>query len=328
MKRFKNILLFYDGKVGTDAALARAQTLARSNGARLTIVEVIERIPGDLLSLLGPLTRDELDHQERYIAERKAQLERLALSLCEDGLTVGSEVLRGTPFLEVIRKVLRDDHDLVVMTADSRKGLREVTFGSTSMHLMRKCPCPVWVMNPKAGRRFQHILAAVDPPVAATANKELDVKILQLASSLSRMEGCELEVLHAWELTGRDLDTSRSEITDRIKSDLITRNKEIHQGAVDRLLADVDLSGTEPNINLPRGEPWAIIPRFAREQAVDLIVMGTVTRTGIAGFFMGDTAEHVLQQVDCSVLAIKPEGFQTPVKLEDSEQPSEVSRAV
>ena len=50
---------------------------------------------------------------------------------------------------------------------------------------------------------------------------------------------------------------------------------------------------------------------------VDLVVMGTVTHTGIAGFFIGTTAEDVLRQVDCSVLTVKPEGFESPVRLDD-----------
>jgi nucleotide-binding universal stress UspA family protein len=41
--------------------------------------------------------------------------------------------------------------------------------------------------------------------------------------------------------------------------------------------------------------------------------MGTVARTGVRGFIMGNTAETVLEQIDCSVLAIKPQGFVTPV---------------
>ena len=44
--------------------------------------------------------------------------------------------------------------------------------------------------------------------------------------------------------------------------------------------------------------------------------MGTVCRTGIAGFFIGNTAESILQQVDCSVLTVKPDGFVSPVVLE------------
>ena len=49
----------------------------------------------------------------------------------------------------------------------------------------------------------------------------------------------------------------------------------------------------------------------------DLVVMGTVARTGVPGFIMGNTAEMILNQIDCSVLAIKPSGFVTPVTLEE-----------
>jgi nucleotide-binding universal stress UspA family protein len=50
---------------------------------------------------------------------------------------------------------------------------------------------------------------------------------------------------------------------------------------------------------------------------MDLIIMGTVARTGIPGFLMGNTAETILNRIECSVLAIKPAGFVTPVTLED-----------
>jgi len=47
----------------------------------------------------------------------------------------------------------------------------------------------------------------------------------------------------------------------------------------------------------------------------DLVVMGTVARTGIAGWLIGNTAEAILEQLQCSVLAVKPHGFVSPVKL-------------
>ena len=316
MKRFKNILFLYNGEIGSEAALVRAQALARSNGARLTLLEVVQHVPSDLVALLGGTPLDQPEIEARYMEERRALLERVAVSIRQDGVPAEIKVLRGKAFLETIRTVLRDGHDLIVMIADSVKGLRNITFGSTSMHLMRKCPCPVWVMKPKAGSRFRRILAAVDPPVDGKANSPLDVKIVQLATSLSHMEGCELDVVHAWDLVGPDLETSRSENTERMLTDLLERNRSAHEEAVERLLAESGLNGTQPRIRLLRGEPWSIVPRFARQHAVDLIVMGTVTRTGIAGFLIGDTAEHVLQQVDCSVLAVKPEGFQTPITLE------------
>jgi len=59
-----------------------------------------------------------------------------------------------------------------------------------------------------------------------------------------------------------------------------------------------------------------LIPLIVAEQQIDLIVMGTVARTGVPGFFIGNTAESILRQVKCSVMAVKPEGFVTPVTLE------------
>ncbi len=45
---------------------------------------------------------------------------------------------------------------------------------------------------------------------------------------------------------------------------------------------------------------------------IELLVMGTVCRTGVAGFIMGNATERVLDQVNRSVLTIKPEWFQVP----------------
>jgi nucleotide-binding universal stress UspA family protein len=45
--------------------------------------------------------------------------------------------------------------------------------------------------------------------------------------------------------------------------------------------------------------------------------MGTVARSGIPGLIMGNTAEAILTELECSVLAIKPPGFVTPVTLLD-----------
>jgi len=59
------------------------------------------------------------------------------------------------------------------------------------------------------------------------------------------------------------------------------------------------------------------IPEIVKEEKIDLIMMGTVGRTGIPGLLMGNTAETVLNRIDCSVLAVKPEGFITPVRLEE-----------
>jgi nucleotide-binding universal stress UspA family protein len=67
-------------------------------------------------------------------------------------------------------------------------------------------------------------------------------------------------------------------------------------------------------LHLVEGEAGTVIPKLAVKERIDLIVMGTVARAGLEGYFIGNTAETVLQRVDCSVLTVKPDAFVSPVK--------------
>ena len=52
---------------------------------------------------------------------------------------------------------------------------------------------------------------------------------------------------------------------------------------------------------------------YLQRHRVDLLCMGTVARSGLRGLLTGNTAENVLPWIDCSLLAVKPQGFVTPV---------------
>ena len=310
MKRFKNILAVYNQAPGDEATLRRATSLARRNDAHLTVAEVYG--DPDFLSTRVALQR-ETATQER-IAERQEYLERMIVSIRREGVDVSATVLTGTSFLVIIQEVLRQNHDLVIMTAESETHFKRMFFGSTSMHLMRKCPCPVWITDPgRPSDTYRRILAAVDTHTSGETNEALNTLIMDLATSLARIEQSELHVVHAWEMDRRDDETSRSEISLEILDRLIQRNLEVHQVGVDALLGRYQLDDLPFELHMVRGQPRAVIPRLADEIGADLLILGTVSRTGIAGFFIGNSAEAVLRQVDCAVLTLKPPGFVTPV---------------
>jgi len=58
----------------------------------------------------------------------------------------------------------------------------------------------------------------------------------------------------------------------------------------------------------------SIIIDFAEKNKTDLIVMGTVGGSGLSGMLIGNTAEKVIAPINCSILTVKPENFQTPVQ--------------
>ena len=96
-----------------------------------------------------------------------------------------------------------------------------------------------------------------------------------------------------------------------------------HESSLDELMREVtsDLGSdtTEyptPRIHLEKGAAEKKIPVLAKRIGIDLVVMGTVVRTGTPGFIIGNTAETILNQIDCSVLALKP-----PVRPSDARKP-------
>lgn len=182
------------------------------------------------------------------------------------------------------------------------------------MHLMRKCPCPVWVMKPTRRKRYARIMAVVDPDSSDEEKNLLNVKIMDLATSLAQMEKSKLHIVHAWTLFGERWLKGRDGVKPNDLRKLLREEKETHRNQLDELLKNYALDDLKHQSHLVKGDADVVISELVSEKQADLLVMGTVCRTGIAGFFIGNTAEKVLQQVECSVLTVKPDRFVTPVK--------------
>lgn len=309
MKLFKNILYVTEPTVGQSAAVERAVTLAETNQSKLTIIDVFPPVAEDYRA-------DATDHH------RKA-LESL-ISPYRKRLEIRLDLMMGTLFLEVVRAVLRNGHDLVIKTAEDPDFLKRL-FGSNDMHLLRKCPCPVWLMKPREKPNYGTIVAAVDfDPLNPTASEQaLNLEILELAASLALTDSASLHIEHAWEALAERTMTMRGDIPYESIAKHISQEHTLHQKGLDRLIETMrDQVGADvydrllPRLHQPKGPPKTMIATSAAGLSADLVVMGTVARTGISGFIIGNTAEAILDQLMCSVLAVKPPGFTSPVKLD------------
>ena len=307
MQRFKNILLVLNPEIEWRATLDKAVSLARQNGGRLTLFSALNEPPGS-----EGYSKAVVQHQlTAATAERQEWLRGLTRPFRKDSIEVVTHVVEGIPFLEIIRQVLREKHDLVITTAEEKKGIRARLFDATSMHLMRKCPCPVWVIKQAQTQSYTRILAAVAPSVYDSQRNALNPLILQLADSMARMNSAELHVINVWRLFDAQGYYKETEVQN-------AKTQEIQQKQrFDTLINQTGVIVADPHLHLIMGNPDERIPELVVAESIDLLVMGTVCRTGIAGFLIGNTAEEVLNQVDCSVLTLKPEGFVTPVTPEE-----------
>jgi len=318
MKRFKNILLIANFDVRQQLAVDRAVSLARQNEASLTVFTVVRDFPADARMLITVMPPQEL--LEMVIADHREKVDALAADISRQGVDVRSHVETGTPFLEIIRQVLRDKHDLVILASEGKGGFKERLFGSTSMHLMRKCPCPVWVVKPAKQSKYKRILAAVDmtSDFPNPERESLNPLILQLANSLAQMDNSDLHVVQVWSVFAEGYMEARGGLSQETIDKWREEGKKEYSIKLNSLLRRVGLSGFFVHRHVLRDDDASnAIVKLAKSKKIDLLVMGTVCNTGVAGFFIGNTAEKVLSEVNCSVLTVKPEGFVTPVTLDN-----------
>ena len=139
---------------------------------------------------------------------------------------------------------------------------------------------------------------------------------MDIAVSISQMTNSHLDVLHYWFLPGVSLLSSgRTKINpDKLKQ-MITLAEKIHTQRITKLIEKYDLSNINHSINILEGDPGYMISSFAEDNGIDLIVMGTIGRSGLLGLLIGSTAENVIESVNCSVLTLKPENYKSPIRL-------------
>lgn len=313
MDPFRKILVAVEGNPDSRVAPAWAARLARHRGADVMLLGVTPRLSWyeRLASPIRGVIEDALLREEREV------LEGLAAPLREAGLPFASEARLGRPWLEFAREAVRGGHDLLIKdVGPGEHGL----FHATEWHLLRACPCPVLLA--REARPPARLLALVDPargalPAEQEGRDALGAAILDLAASLAEQEGCGLAVAHAWNAAGSGL-LRRHGFDEQQVEAYVEGERAAAREALDRLLAPFRGRIDPGAVHLRRGRPEQVIPRLVEAEAVDLIVMGTVARSGIAGLVIGNTAETILQRIRCSVLAIKPEGFVSPVSPEEA----------
>jgi universal stress protein E len=306
MKRFRKILVGVDLSWGDGfvaealsepnaEAVRQALWLAQLNSASIDFVFSL-----DLSATAQRLLAESSADERTILEEAQNRLAPLVAKARQVGVAAGSQVVVGKSWLELIRLVLRNQHDLVLVGTRHRGGFQGCFLGSTGIKLLRKCPCAVWVTRPLADGQLNSILVAHDlQPVSDLA--------MELGCSMARLHHAQLHVVHAAEYPEFDY---------MFPARVSAERKQAYRGEAEE---HIRMQITEADLRLPvrlhfvTEPPDLAIMNCVEQFAIDLLVMGTVGRSGISGFITGNTAEHLLPRIPCSLLAVKPPGFESPV---------------
>lgn len=308
---WKNILaVIADPFAREQLAAAKAARIAARTGARLTLFNAF-MIP-------QPSSDVPMDSSEQILAaairQRRERLTKLAASLRQEGAPpIRVAVEWDFPVHEaIVRHVLAAKPDLVIAESHRHGRIARWVLANTDWELIRACPAPLWFVRSAALPRRLRVLVAVDPRHTHAKPARLDDRLLAAARTLDEAVGAQISVAHAYEapVTGR-----ASTVMEPIRWPLPAERartfaKDVHN-AVGRLADRYDIAPDERFIE--EGPTADVIATLTKRRNIDVLVMGAVSRSLIERPVIGNTAERVIDHVDCDVFIVKPAGFRTPV---------------
>ena len=288
-----------------EQAIKQAIWLAGKASAELTFFAAVE-LSSSEIQTLGD---DPAEIERRMAALGQSVLGGLVDRAAKAGVTARSQLAAGEGWIEITHEVVRGGHDLVIVGTRGLGAIDRMLFGSTAMKLLQNCPCPVWVTRPDARPAPANLLVASD-------FSEVSDLALRLALRLAPLAGASVHLLHVFnspfaQLADAGLIEARLEETQHAREVKHARERLAEQ--LKRVSGGQSPASVQMEIIEGVGSVDAYVLEFIKAHDIDLLVMGTLARGGIPGVFIGNTAERLVHQIGCSLLAVKPGDFRCPI---------------
>ena len=315
MQKFENILVGVDLSSGdrfaadelsesTEEAIHQALSLGSALKAKLTFFAGI-----DLSPQTEELLQADSAHLWRTVDDDVVRvMEHIKQRADERGIEAEVNYAHGTAWEQLIRQVIRGDHDLIIIGTRAHTAIGRTLFGTTATKLLRYAPCPVWVTKPGLREKEElDVLVAVDLG-------EVGMRCLQIAIGGGQHFTTRTHVLHVIE------EQTGGWFHKRIDAEKLAvyreQKKAEAEQELEQRLSSLDYRTLELGVQVfvEFGAPDKQILRIIEENDIDVVIMGTKTRSGIGGIFVGNTTERLLPQIPCSLLAVKPADFVCQIK--------------
>lgn len=251
--------------------------------------------------------REEMRHG--VIAQRREWLDEILQPYRARGLECEIKVLwHNRPFECVIQEVLEHRHDLVVKATHKHSFLQTFIFTPTDWHLLRKCPCPVLLVKEGHWQRGGNIIAAINCSSDDLEQKVLNERITREGVAIADLLGSNLYLVNTYPGTPVNVAIELPEFDPNAYNDAIRKHHE------DLLREHADQFGINHMwTKVAEGLPEEVLPDMADELKSTLMIMGCVGRTGLSAALLGNTAEHVVDRLNCDILILKPDDYSCPV---------------
>lgn len=274
----------------------QALALAAGSGAELCFFTVLD-VPDTIQRLID----EQRGNASNVFDEAYEVLQQLKDEAAAVNVKADAVVGLGSSWQRLIERVKEHEHDLLIVGTRNPGTLDRILYGSTAMKVLRYCPCPVWVTKPHEDDGRTVVLVAHDLT-------DVGQRALEVAADIAALHQGSLLVFHSVEIASH-----YGTVTPLVSDEESAKRLKSAEDAVADSLSRLDAVPASCELLIREGQPDIQLLTVLQERNVDLVVMGTRARTGFGGLVTGNTAERVLPELNCSVLAIKPDDYKCPI---------------
>ncbi len=305
METIKRIIAVIDPTKDDQNALARSIDLAKKSGASITAFMTVYDFSYEMTTMLSGDEREAM--RQAVLKDRELWLKDLVSPY--QNINIDTQVIwHNRPYEAIINTVINDKYDLVIKGTHQHGALKAVIFTPTDWHLVRKCPTPVLFVKDMQWPAQGNILAAVNAVSENEQHLSLNKRIIKDAQFLCDLAGAKLNLVNAYPATPVNIAIEIPEFNPGLYNESVKKH---HIESTNELANEFNL--TSEQCFIEEGLPEDVIPDVAKRLNSELVVIGTVGRTGLSAALVGNTAEHVIDSLDCDVLALKPDGYVSPL---------------
>jgi len=308
MENYNNILVIIDPNTNEQKALKRAIEVSKITQAKITAFLSIFDFSYEMTTMLSSDEREIM--RKTVISDRLQWVNEIIEEHNPDKLAIETKVLwHNRPFEAIISEVLQHEYDIVIKSTHQHDKLKSVIFTPTDWHLLRKCPCPLLLVKEHQWPVNGNILAAINVVNDETAQQSLNDKIAVQAKRFADMMQANIYLINSYPGTPVNIAI---EIPEFDSNEYNANMLKHHQQAMIKFANKYSIANE--NIIVEEGLPEDVISDNAENLDAEIVILGTIGRTGISAALIGNTAEHVIDRLNCDVLALKPEGYESPLQ--------------
>ncbi|MBT0726406.1 universal stress protein UspE [Rosenbergiella australiborealis] len=302
MTQYHHILVAIDPDQDDQPALRRAVYLNQRLGGKITAFLAIYDLSYELTTALASEEKESM--RQEMIQQRTEWLKYQARVYLESGIEISIKVVwHNRQHDAILQEIETGGYDLVLKMAHQYDRVESVIFTPTDWHILRKSPCPVWMVKdqpwPETATAVVAVNLASDDEQHDALNQKLVRETQVLAEKVNRTD---VHLIGAYPLTPVNLaielpDFDAQSYRDAVRGQHLLAMKSLRQ----------PFSIESDHTHIEEGEPEEVIPEMAAHLNAGVVVLGTFGRTGFSAAFLGNTAEQVIDHLRCDLLVMRPD---------------------